>query len=239
MTTRTGAGTPPRRRAPGARRLAALALAGALVLAGCSGEDDTPTEQAPTGDGAVSTGGGGDGGQETAGGPAPAPTEPADLPAAAGDRSASGTTSIVVDADQAGFVLPTGNIACSVTDAGAVCQISDKSFTPLADHLSTANIAGCDAAEADVIRLAEGRGAWTCATEPVLGAAQVATGGFWAEQVGGETLDEDGQTLAVLPYGSSLTVGATTCNSSEAGVSCANSSYGRDFTLSRTSYNYG
>lgn len=230
-----------RRRAPGARRLAALALVGALALAGCSGDDETPADDAPTRDGAVSTGGT-DVAQETAGdgpAPAPAPTEPADIEAAAGDRAASGTTSIAIDADQAGFVLPTGNVACSVTDAGAVCQIEDKSFTPLADHMSTANIAGCDASEADVIRLAEGRGAWTCATEPLVGQAQVATGGWWAEQVDGETLDADGQTLAVLPYGSSLTVGATTCTASEAGVSCANSSYGRTFTLSRTSYNYG
>ena len=96
---------------------------------------------------------------------------------------------------------------------------------------------GADAA--DAMRLAAGRGAWTCVEEPVSGAAQVSTGGWWAEQVGGQTLDLDGATVAVLPYGSTLTVGATSCTSAEAGVSCVSSELGRSFTLARTTYNYG
>ena len=231
----------PSRRRVRVPRLAALTLAGALALAGCSGDEDGGSgDGAPTGgDGAVETGGA-DGAPQTAGGPVAPPTAPADIPVALGDRSASGGGgSVTVDADQAGFVLPSGNIACSVTADGAVCQIADKNFTPLADHLSDTNLAGCTAADADVMRLAAGRGAWTCVDEPVTGQAQVSTGGWWVEQVGGETLDLDGSTLAVLPYGSTLTVGATSCTSAESGVSCTSNELGRSFTLARTTYNYG
>ncbi|GGK57865.1 hypothetical protein GCM10011509_02870 [Ornithinimicrobium pekingense] len=231
----------PSRRRSRVSRLAALTLAGALALAGCSGDEDggTPDGSPTGGDTAVGTGGA-DGAPQTGGEPVAAPTAPADIPAALGERSASGGgTSVTVDADQAGFVLPSGNIACSVTAGGAVCQIADKNFTPLADHLSEANLAGCTAEEADVMRLAAGRGAWTCVAEPLTGAARVGTGGWWAEQVGGETLDLDGATLAVLPYGSTLTVGPTSCTSAESGVSCTSSELGRSFSLARTTYNYG
>lgn len=222
-----------------AGRLAALALAGSLALAGCTGEDGGSGDEArASGDTAVGTGRA-DGAQGTGGGPVARPTAPADIPAAVGDRSASGGTDITVDADQAGFVLPSGNIACSVTVDGAVCQIDDKNFTPSADHMSDTNLAGCTAADADAMRLAAGRGAWTCVEEPVAGQAQVSTGGWWVEQVDGETLESDGRTLAVLPYGSTLTVGPTSCTAAEAGVSCTSTELGRSFTLARTTYNYG
>jgi hypothetical protein len=222
------------------RHLAALALVGALALAGCSGDEDGGSgDGATTGaDGAVGTGDGGQA-QETGGGQVSRPTAPADIQAAPGDRSATGGTTVVVEGDQAGFILPSGNIACSLTSAGAVCQIDDKQFTPSPDHMSEANIAGCSSDNADAMRLAAGRGAWTCVEEPVTGQAQVSTGGWWAEEVGGETLDLDGATLAVLPYGSTLTLGSTSCTSAEAGVSCDNSELGRSFTLARTTYNYG
>lgn len=233
-----------RRRVP-ARHLAALTLAGALALAGCSGDDEGEAgDAAPTGaDGAAATGGaGGDdqAGQTGGAGAVAPPTAPADLPAAPGDRSASGGGgSVTVDADQAAFVLPSGNIACTVTAAGAVCQIEDKSFTPSPDHLSDANLAGCTADEADAMRLAAGRGAWTCVPEPLAQQANVTAGGWWAEQVDTETIEEDGATLAVLPYGWTLTVGATSCTSAESGVSCVSNDLGRSFTLASSTYNYG
>lgn len=223
------------------RRLAALTLVAALAVAGCSGDGDDGSgeDAAPTSGDTADRTAGTDGSQQTADGPVAPPTAPADIQAALGDRSASGGTSITVEADQAAFVLPSGNIACSVTAQGAGCQIYDKSYTPREDHMSTANLAGCSPADADVIRLAPSRGAWTCVDEPVRGQAAVTTGGWWVEEVDGETLDADGATLAVLPYGSTITVGPTSCTSAEAGVSCTNSEYGRSFTLARTSYNYG
>lgn len=219
-------------------RLAVLTLAGALALAGCSGDEDGGADGTPTADSAPGTGGT-DGAQDTAGGePVDPPAEPADIqPAPAG--SASGGTTVTIDGDHAGFVLPSGNIACSVTADGAVCQIDDKNFTPSADHMSEANLAGCNAGEADAMRLADGRGAWTCVPEPITGSAQVSTGGWWVEQVDGETLDLGGATLAVLPYGSTLSVGPVSCTSAEAGVSCTSTELGRSFTLARTTYNYG
>ena len=89
------------------------------------------------------------------------------------------------------------------------------------------------------MRLASGRGAWTCVEEPLTGQARVSTGGWWVEEVGGETLEVGGAELAVLPYGSTLALGAVSCTSAEAGVSCVSTETGRSFTLARTTYNYG
>ena len=221
------------------RTLAALGLAGALALTGCSG-DDEPAD----GDGgpaAVDATGGtaapDDGGQ-TADAPVGPPTEPADIQPAGGGRSASGGTDVTIDGDHAGFVTPSGNIACSVTAGSAVCQVSDKSFSIDPAHLSSENLPGCDASTADAIRLVSGRGAWTCVPEALTGQAAVSTGGWWVEDVDGTTLDLGGATLAVLPYGSSLSVGPVRCSSAEAGVTCSSSELGEEFFVARTSYSY-
>lgn len=223
------------------RPLAALVLAGGLVLAGCSDEGDTPGDPESTVEDGGGTGGegdGGDAGQESAA-PTGPPTAPADLPVAGGDRSASGGTDISIDGEHAGFVSPTGNIACSVTAVTAVCQVSDKTYTAPADQLVGTSIGDCTTAEADAMTMSDQRGAWTCVPEALTGQAQVSTGGWWVEQVDGETLDLDGATLAVLPYGSSLTVGPTTCTSGEDGVTCTSSTLGRSFTISRSGYRFG
>lgn len=222
--------------------LVALGLSGALALAGCSG--DEPDRDGGDGGGATSavdaTGGTAapDDGEDTAAAPVEPPTAPADIRPIGGERSASGSTDVTVDGEHAGFVTPSGNIACSVTAESAVCQVSDKSFTVDADHLSDQNLPGCDASDADAIRLVTGRGAWTCAPEPLTGQAEVSTGGWWVEDVDGTTLDLGGATLAVLPYGSSLTVGSVTCSSEEAGVTCQAPDLGEEFFVARTSYSY-
>lgn len=220
------------------RALAVLALVGALALAGCSG-DDEPSGEADGGTSAVDGGGGtaapDDGGQSAA--PVAPPTEPADIQPVDGERSASGDGSITIDGDHAGFVLPSGNIACSVTAESAACQVEGGvSVNP--EHLAQENLPGCDASNANAIRLITGRGAWTCVADPLVGQATVATGGWWVEDVGGTTMDQDGQTLAVLPYGSSLTLGSVTCSSAESGVTCANSAQGEQFQLSSGGYSY-
>lgn len=225
---------------PLVRGLATLSLAGALVLAGCTGDDEPAGGDDPV-DGSSSTGtgaaGGGDAGGETAA-PVGPPTEPADIQPVGGDRSASGGTDITVDGEHAGFVTPSGNIVCSVTAASAVCQVSDRSFTVDPGHLAAENLPGCDASAADAIRLVTGRGAWTCVPEPLTGQAAVGTGGWWVEDVGGTTLDLGGATLAVLPYGSSITVGSVSCSSAEAGVTCRAPDLGEEFFVARTSYSY-
>ncbi len=219
--------------------LAALGLAGSLALAGCTGDDEPADGDGGTA--AVDATGGtaapDDTGQ-TAAAPVGPPTEPADIRPAGGGRSASGGTDVTIDGEHAGFVTPTGNIACSVTSGSAVCQVSDKSFSIDPGHLSTENLPGCDAGNADAIRLVTGQGAWTCVPEALTGQAAVGTGGWWVEDVGGTTLDLGGATLAVLPYGSSLTVGQVTCSSAEAGVTCASPALGEQFFVARTSYSY-
>ncbi|AXH97148.1 hypothetical protein DV701_14395 [Ornithinimicrobium avium] len=223
-----------------ARALGALALAGTLALTGCTGEDEPSGTDAGTAvvDGTDGAGGtaGADGGQQSAGPVAP-PTGPSDIQPVDGERSASGDGSITVDADHAGFVLPSGSIACSVTRESAVCQVDDgPAVKP--EHLAQENLPGCEAGEANAIRLVAGRGAWTCVADALVDQATVGTGGWWVEDVGGTTTDQDGKTLAVLPYGSSLTLGSVTCSSAESGVTCANDAQGEQFQVSSGGYSY-
>jgi hypothetical protein len=224
------------------RPLAVLLLAGGLALAGCSGDEDPADDPSSTVDDGAGTGGTGedddaDAGQETAA-PTGPPTAPADIPVTVGG-SASGGADITIDGEHAGFVSPTGNIACSVTGVTAVCQVSDKTYTAPADQLVGTSIGDCTTAEADAMTMSDQRGAWTCVPEDLTGQAQVSRGGWWVEQVDGETLDLGGASVAVLPYGSSMTVGATTCTSAEDGVTCTSSTLGRSFTISRSGYRYG
>lgn len=221
-----------------ARALAVLALSCALALAGCSGQEEPTGEDAggtAAVDGADGTAGPDDGAQSAA--PVEPPTEPADIQPVDGQRSASGGASITVSGDHAGFVLPSGKIACSVTAQWATCQVEGGvSVNP--EHLAQENLPGCDAGNANAIRLVTGRGAWTCVADPLVGQASVGTGGWWVEDVGGTTMDQDGRTLAVLPYGSSLTLGSVTCSSAESGVTCVNSALGEQFQLSNSGYSY-
>ncbi len=237
-------------RPPGrSRRWTAAGVAALVLLAGCSvGDGDDGEEPAggtagvedgdDAGDGAAGTAGAGEGSGEGSGGSAGPPTEPADIaPVVAGRSVSGGGGTVTVEGDHAGFVLPSGNIACSVTAASAVCQVAEKGFTPQADHLASTLVGGCTAEEADALMLSAERGAWTCLPEPLLGQAAVDAGGWWAQEAG-ETADVDGTTVAVLPYGSSLTLGPVTCTSAQDGVRCDSNEIGKSFLLSNTTYQY-
>lgn len=223
------------------RAWAAVTLAAGLLLTGCDGlggdedpDDDTSTQT----DGAEEPR------QDETGDAQPEdiepPTEPADIQPVAGDRSASrdGNT-VSISGDRAAFVTPTGNLACTVSSTTAVCQASDMTFTPQADHLVADTIGDCTANEADAMMLAPVRGAWTCPPQPLAPQADLDLGGWWAAEVNAETTDVGGVDAAVLPYGVSLTVGSVTCMSGENGVSCSSNEIGQSFFLSRTTYNYG
>lgn len=246
------------------RLLGGLVLAGSLVLAGCSDDEpgtgdgtdvsaDADGGQAdPDGDGSGDDGGDaeGDGEGEGAGGnqagetagaeeaPAAPPTEPADIPIEPEERSASGGTDVTIEGGSAAFVLPSGNIACTVNSQTAVCQVLDKSYQVRADHLVADVLGGCTAAEADAI-MVSATGAWTCASTSLLDAAVVEQGGWWVDEVDGTTARVEDLTVAVLPYGSSLTVGQVRCSSAEAGMTCRSNELGRQFTVSRSQYNFG
>lgn len=224
------------------RALGAVALTGMLVLSGCAGGEDVDgQDEAPvtaTGtdtDTATST----DEAAQSVPVPTAPPTEPADIRAEPGERSAGGGTSVVVEGDRAAFVLPSGNVACTVNEVTAVCEVDDRSFTPLADHLVDDVIGDCSADRASAIMINDGRGAWTCVDDPIKPQAWVAAGGWWARENDSETVKVGNNTLAVLSYGSSISVGPVSCTAAEDGVRCTNSSTGRSFFLSRSSYQYG
>ena len=215
----------------------ALVVGAVLVLAGC---DDDPQETSATPTGAVGTDAaeGEDAARSAA--PVAPPTEPMELELAAGERSATADGStIVVEGDRAAFVLPTGNIACVLTAESATCQIEEKSYSVSEGEMVPDVVGPCGPAEANAMRTIEESGAWTCVAEDLASDALLTAGGWWEPQVDRDTLEVDGMRVAVLPYGQRIQVGPVWCESSEAGVTCANPELnGRRFVLSRSSFAY-
>lgn len=242
MTVRTGAGRTSRRRV---RTLAVTLALGALVLAGCDDDGDGGEETGPTAvldegtDGDV--GGDDDGDGEAAPQTAAAaerPTEPMDLEVAVAGRSADQDGSTVsIEGGHAAFVLPSGNIACVMTEQTATCQIYDKTYTPDSAYLVPDLVGPCTVEEADAMRLVEESAAWTCAGEDLRAVAAVGAGGWWQDEVDGDTIEHEGQPLGVLPYGQRMQVGPVWCSSSDNGVTCGNPELGnRRIVMSRTSF---
>ena len=217
----------------------------ASMLTACSDDGNTgdadalATQSTPApdgeGDGATQTADGGDSRPEVE-----VPTEPADIRPVAPERSAQRNGNVInVSGDRAAFVTPSGNLACTVTEETAVCQVEGKSFSPRSDHLVTNTIGACSADRADAMMLSSVRGAWTCPAQDIAPQADVDLGGWWASEVNSQTLDVSGVTAAVLPYGTSLTVGSVTCMAGENGISCNSNDLGKSFFLSTNTYNYG
>lgn len=223
-----------------------LAL-GALALAGCdaSGDgEDAGSAQTQDGD-AASTESGAveDGAADTEPAPAepvPAPTEPADIDIEVAGREASqGDGEIFATGAPVAFTSPTGNISCVMTPSNATCQVPDKTYTASSDQLVGSSIGSCAIEDADAMILSEESGAWTCPPEPLAPIGALTQGGWWAAEIGGDTLEVDGIDVAVLPYGNDLRLGSVSCTSSENGVTCDNSDLGKQIFISRTSYRYG
>lgn len=251
MRPRTFDGMPSHRQRP-RRAVAALAAAGVLLLAACSDEDpvedpgqsDGAGDEAGGSEDAPATGGNGSGGsdgEDSSAAPAPGPSEPADITPVPGDRSASSSGgTITVEGDQAAFVSPSGNIACVVSDAAATCQLTEQTYTAEAHMLVPDAGPGCTIDKADAMTTVEESAAWTCVGQDLTAVAAVDHGGWWVEEVAGQTEEHDGATTAVLPYGQTLQVGNVSCSSSEAGMTCRNPDMGnRQIRISRDSYQYG
>lgn len=250
-TVTTGPGT-GRSLGHRARSAAALLALAAIVLAGCdddsdAGEDASVADAAPdageaaTGEPGEAQGdGGSDAGGTEGSEPAPPPTEPADIELDRGDRSVDeeGST-ITVQGDRAGFVTPTGNIACVVNDSSATCQLLDKTYSPNPDHLVASTVGDCPADVADTMLLTDAGGAWTCPPEQLTTVAAADQGGWWADAVGAPTTGVDDTDAAVLEYGQTLQIGDTSCLSSEDGVTCRSGELGRSFFISRSAYRFG
>lgn len=218
---------------------AALALGAVLALAGCDDDGDADGAEAPETAGVEQDAAGGDDAAET-GGPVAAPTEPMELELVAGERSVTEDGSTIrIEGDRAAFLSPSGNIACVLTTESVTCQIFDKTFTPGAGEIVPDAVGSCGPAEANAMRTVAESAAWTCVSEDLTSDATLTAGGWWEPEVDRDTLEVDGERVAVLPYGQRLQVGSVYCDSSDSGVTCANPELdGRRFQLSRGSYAY-
>jgi hypothetical protein len=107
------------------------------------------------------------------------------------------------------FALPSGNIACTMSDAGAKCTIASITFTLPTDAACTGTIGHVFEVGADGVRI-------PCVDGPAPGVAAAGT--------------------PQLEYGTSSTVGGYTCSSSTNGVRCVEDATGRGFELARSKY---
>lgn len=133
-------------------------------------------------------------------GEAPAPTD-GDTTAAAAPGQPTGPP-----ADQMSFTSPTGNIGCTISSAGARCDIDSKSWEPPAKPTD------CQGNWGVGVQVGPESAGLVCAADSVLG---------------------QGEPLA---YGDAHQVGAYRCNSSEEGMRCENTETGRGFTIARAAY---
>ena len=106
------------------------------------------------------------------------------------------------------FTSPTGNIACSMGGANAVCEIREHTFD------SPPTPSDCELDFGTMVAV-EGR-------QPARFLCHGDTG--------------FGATDSVLAYGDSLTNGMATCTSRESGMTCTSADGGHGFELSRGSY---
>lgn len=228
-----------------ARALVPAVALGALLLAGCDDGDEPGDAQETPVAGEDQAGDDADDAddadtdEEEPAGPVPPPTEPADIAPVPPERSASvdGDT-IQVEGDRAAFVLPSGNIACVLNEQTAVCQVQEKTYEPRADFMVEDLAAECSPAEADAMTLREASEAWLCVGHDLRPTAGLEQGGWWGSEIDGETLDVDGEQVAVLPYGQTLAVGQVSCLADEAqGVVCRQPELGRrEIVLGRSTY---
>ncbi len=134
--------------------------------------------------------------------------------AGGGDAQVSTSPTTSAPASTAGgaapteFRLPSGNIACAMSDQGATCTIASYSYAPPV-------VAGCSGTTGYVIVLDADGVAFPCETGPT---PQVA-----------------GDDVPTLEYGSTATAGDYTCTSATDGVTCTNSQ-GVGFRLARASW---
>jgi len=107
------------------------------------------------------------------------------------------------------FALPSGNIACTMSESGARCTIASITFTPPTDPACTGTLGHVFEVGADGVRI-------PCVDGPAPGVAAAGT--------------------PQLEYGTSSTVGGYTCSSSTNGVRCVEDATGRGFELARSKY---
>ena len=140
------------------------------------------------------------------------------------------TTDVRKVSDAAAFATPSGRIVCVMADNSVRCDYiaSDKAWTspqPKACHL----------AWGDSLQLTQTAGS-TCHGDTLADTPSLDSGYEGWRRSGDPTVVVNGLTLAALPYGSGLLVGALERDSATTGVTCRNSSTGHGFTMSREAY---
>jgi hypothetical protein len=107
------------------------------------------------------------------------------------------------------FVLPSGNIWCSMTETSATCTIGSSTYVPPTTPPDCAGAVG----QVFSVTAAEG------ATLPCVDAAPPRPDG-----------------AAVLEYGQASTIGEMTCYSSKNGATCRHDPTGAGFSVARAGY---
>jgi hypothetical protein len=108
------------------------------------------------------------------------------------------------------FVLPSGNIWCTMTETSATCTIGTFSYVPPADP-------ECAGVIGPVLTLSEGEPA----SMPCVDAEPPRPEG-----------------AAVLEYGQASTIGDVTCHSSRNGATCRHNPSGAGFSVARAGYTF-
>lgn len=144
---------------------------------------------------------------------------------------------VLVEGSQASFLMPSGNVACVIRPDTVVCQIDGKQYAAKQEHINPETFEGCTPETADAMSVGQGTDpTWVCLPYDIRPAADVTAGGAWAGPGLGATDQLRGQTVAVLPYGTTLRLGNISCLSDPAGVDCTDLTTGRGFQLAREGY---
>ncbi|USQ76698.1 hypothetical protein [Ornithinimicrobium cryptoxanthini] len=145
--------------------------------------------------------------------------------------------SVLVEGSQASFLMPSGNVACVIRPDSVVCQIDGKQYAAKQGDINPETFEGCTPETADAMSVGEGTDpTWVCLPYDIRSAADVTAGGAWAGPGLGATDEFGDQTVAVLPYGTTLRLGDISCLSDRAGVDCTDLTTGRGFQLAREGY---
>ena len=139
----------------------------------------------------------------------PSPTTDCEGDACPTGGNEAGTTTIVIDSDETAFFSsPSGNIGCSLSGTGAVCEIAQHSFA------APPKPADCDLDYGTMV---------------AVGAAETAS--FLCH---GDTAFL--QDAPVLDYGAQMSNGRLVCSSTRTAMACSTLDGTHGFELSRAAY---
>ena len=211
-----------------------------LLLGACSSAPDSeqPVVIGHADSGADGTGPA-DGSPQAGSGDGPANDGSVDESSAPGDLTAElqSDGTILLEGNQAAFLMPSHNVACVMKPDNVVCQIDGKQYAAKQQHINPEAFEGCDPDAADAMSVGGGADpAWACLPYDIRPGTSLEAGGSWAGPGLGAT-DELGDTpVAVLPYGSTLRLGNVSCLSDRMGVECTDLTTGHGFQLARETY---